>query len=145
LSANQKSFSPNDQTLRQRVQKTAEAAQAKALERKLVIKELVGASGHGYYFSATDSAPMPREYKYLNQGIMRVADLIVTFTILTNDGQEAIVSNAFTMLKSIVRNLDKAAIYGHNSADTRHRKGSPRCALCVCRPVGHTARADTRP
>lgn len=102
-SFNHEAPAPSDRSLRQQVQQAADAAQESAVEKKLVVKELTGVAGRGYYFSATDRAPKPGEYKYLNQGILRVDDLMVTFTILTNDGQEAVISNAFTMLKSIAR------------------------------------------
>ena len=61
--------------------------------------EFSGRSGPGYCFSATDRAPQPGEYKYLTQGIVRVGELSVTFTILTNDGQEAVVKQALEALK----------------------------------------------
>jgi hypothetical protein len=61
--------------------------------------EFQGRSGPGFYFSATDRAPKPGEYKFLTQGIVRVGELSVTFTILTNDGQEAVVKQALEALK----------------------------------------------
>jgi hypothetical protein len=56
--------------------------------------------GPGFYFSATDRAPKPDEYKFLTQGVVRVGELSVTFTILTNDGQDAVVKQALDALKS---------------------------------------------
>ena len=62
--------------------------------------ELQGTAGKGFYFCATDRAPKPGEYKYLTQGTIRVGELLVTFTILTNDGQAGVVSGAMMMLKT---------------------------------------------
>jgi hypothetical protein len=53
----------------------------------------------GFYFAATDRAPKPDEYKFLTQGVVRVGELSVTFTILTNDGQDAVVKQALDALK----------------------------------------------
>jgi hypothetical protein len=88
------------EALRKRVQNAADRAQSQAVERALPLKDLKGPSGFGYYFAATDRAPAPGECKNLTQGMMSVGALIVTFTILTNDGQEKIVADALTMLAS---------------------------------------------
>ena len=58
--------------------------------------EFQGRSGPGFY-SATDRAPKPGEFKFLTQGIVRVGELAVTFTI-PNDGQEAVVKQALEAL-----------------------------------------------
>lgn len=50
----------------------------------------------------TDRAPGPREYKYMTQGTLRVSNLVVTITILTNDGQGNIIAVAIAMLKNAV-------------------------------------------
>ena len=51
-------------------------------------------------FFSTDRAPKPDEYKYMTQGMILVGDIALTFTILTNDGQEIVITNALSMLKS---------------------------------------------
>jgi hypothetical protein len=88
--------------IRQQMQQAAEQAQSRAVEKTIKVKELDGSSGHGYYFSATDRSPAPGEYKYMTQGMVRVSNLVVTFTILTNDSQGNIVTDAIAMLKSAV-------------------------------------------
>jgi hypothetical protein len=85
--------------LRALTEKAAADAKAQAAEPELRILDLQGKSGPGYYFSATDKAPKPNEYKHLSQGILRVGELAVTFTILTNDGQEEVVKQALQMLR----------------------------------------------
>ena len=89
-------------TIRQNVQKAANDAKSQAVEEAISIVEFSGSAGPGYYFSATDKAPKPGEYKYMTQGMLKVNDLTVTFTILTNDGQEQVTTDAIGMLKSAV-------------------------------------------
>ncbi len=93
---------PDAETLRARVRSTAERMRDQAAEENLEIRRLQGASGVGFYFAATDRASQPEEFKYMNEGALQVGDLTITFTILTNDGQDAVVEEAFAMLKSAV-------------------------------------------
>jgi hypothetical protein len=65
--------------MKKKVTAAADNAQAQAVESTIEIKELVGASGVGYYFSATDRAPKPGEYKFITQGMIRVGQVTVTF------------------------------------------------------------------
>ncbi|MFI5173696.1 MAG: hypothetical protein ACHQKY_02485 [Terriglobia bacterium] len=53
-----------------------------AVEKELLIKELRGAETRGYYYSLTDRAPGPGEYKYLSQGSFLTGELMTAFTIL---------------------------------------------------------------
>ncbi len=85
--------------LRATVQRAVDGAKTQAVEKELRVVEFQGRSGPGFYFSATDRAPKPDEYKFLTQGVVRVGELSVTFTILTNDGQDEIVKQALDALK----------------------------------------------
>lgn len=93
---------PDAETLRAMVRGAAERIRDQAAEETLEIRRLQGASGVGFYFFATDRAPEPEEFKYMNEGVLQVGDLTVLFTILTNDGQEAVIEEAFAMLRSAV-------------------------------------------
>ena len=86
--------------MRDSVQQAADKVKPSAVEPYLPVEELVGAPGPGYYFSATDREPKPGEFKYLTQGMLLVGDVIVSFGILTNDGQEKAKEQALAMLKS---------------------------------------------
>ncbi len=88
--------------LRKMVEQTAEQMKPMAVEKHIEVVELRGTNGIGYYYVATDKAPKPGEYKYLTQGMLRVDSLLVTFTILTNDGQNDVVADALAMLRSAV-------------------------------------------
>lgn len=97
---NQDMQMPGPEEMKSSVERAADGASQQAVEKTIPIRELKGSSGKGYYFSATDKAPKPDEFKYLTQGMLGVGDLAVTFTILTNDGQDAVVKEALSMLSS---------------------------------------------
>jgi DsbC/DsbD-like thiol-disulfide interchange protein len=94
----QGSIATDDKSLRKGVEGAAAEAQPQAVEPKLTVKALGGASGHGFYFTATDRAPKPGEFKYLAQGMILVGDITLAFTVLTNDGQSEVVSSALQLL-----------------------------------------------
>lgn len=85
------------------VKGNAEQMQGQAVEREISVRNLTGPEVFGSLFSATDPNPKPGEYKLLTQGMLALAELRVTFTILTNDGQDAVVASALDMLKAIRR------------------------------------------
>ena len=91
---------PTKETLRKRVENDAAEFKDGSVEQKLKLVEIKGKSGPGYYFSVTDKAPKPGDYKYLTEGLLMVSELMVAFTILTNDGQEQVVRDALAMVRS---------------------------------------------
>jgi hypothetical protein len=86
--------------MRETVQQAADKVKPSAVEPYLSVEELPGAPGPGYYFSATDREPKPGEFKYLTEGMLLVGDVVVSFSVLTNDGQEKVRDEALAMLKS---------------------------------------------
>ena len=62
----------------------------------------LGSIGEGDYFLAMEPTGKAGEYKYRVQGMVKVSELVVTFTILTNAGQEQVAQQALTMIKSAV-------------------------------------------
>lgn len=97
-SAEPDSKTPTADELKAKVQQSADKMAQQAVEKKIEAKLLKGPANIGYYFAATDPAPKPGEFKFLNQGMVAVDDLLVAFTILTNDGQDAVVTAALSML-----------------------------------------------
>lgn len=81
-------FPPADE-IRRIVTTMSEQAKASAVEQSLPVRELKGAAVEGFYFSATDRAPKPDEFKYLTSGSALVSGLQVTFTILGNRDRAA--------------------------------------------------------
>lgn len=80
------------------VKGSANQAAPQAVERKIDIKPLQGTSGAGHYFFATDKAPAPGEHKFMTQGALTVGELLLTFTILTDDGQADIAKQALEII-----------------------------------------------
>jgi hypothetical protein len=91
------------EALQSAVRAAAEAVRSQAVEKELPVRTFAGPQGFGAYFSATDRAPKPGEYKYMTQGIFSLAELRVGFTILTNDGRQSVVPMALEMLKNARR------------------------------------------
>jgi len=91
---------PQDAMIRTEVAEASKKAAETAVEREIPIRQLKGSGGAGYYFSVTDRAPNPGEFKYLSRGIYRLRDLVIDFTVLTNDGQEAKLKEALDMIRS---------------------------------------------
>lgn len=88
------------------VEKAAHAAQPQALEERLSLVTVGGGKGPGYYFTATDRAPKPGEFKYMTQGAMRVGSLVCTFTILTNDAKSKVPTEVLNMLSGATQRPD---------------------------------------
>ena len=91
---------PGKDEIRKLVQGAADKAGPQSIEQTIPLRELAGATGFGYYFTATDKAPGPGEFKYIAQGTIRVGEIALMFTVLTNDGAGSALSNSLEMLKS---------------------------------------------
>ena len=91
---------PNERSMRERVEQYLEGVKPNAVEKEIDLVKLESPSGPGFYFSATDQAPRPGDYKFLTHGVVKAGALAVSFTILTRDGQEQIVRDALAMLKT---------------------------------------------
>ena len=89
--------------LRKSVMELADGIHLFAVEKDIKVNEFAGSAGPGFYFFATDAAPGPGEFKFMNRGMLKVGDVTVTFTILTNEGQDGIVRAALEMLKGAVQ------------------------------------------
>jgi len=76
---------------------------AGAVEKELTVKELRGTSGTGYYYSFTDKAPKAGEYTFMTQGAVGIADLLISFTILTNMKDSPAEKDALDALRKITR------------------------------------------
>jgi hypothetical protein len=70
------------ESIRDVVKSSAAEPLRHAVEKELLIKDLRGAETRGYYYSLTDRAPGPGEYKYMSQGSFLTGELMTVFTIL---------------------------------------------------------------
>ena len=94
--------SRDTESLREAVRDAAQRIQPQAVEESIEIRRLQGVSGIGFYFAATDREPQPEEFRHMNQGALQTGELTLWFTILTNDGQEAVVADALAMLQAAI-------------------------------------------
>jgi hypothetical protein len=99
-------FPPEDSTgrpatmdeLRRAAREAANSIAYRAVEKPIELKEIRGAGTQGYYFAVTDKAPKAEEFKFMSQGVLSVGQLKMMFTIFTNDGQQAVVKEALTVV-----------------------------------------------
>ena len=91
------------ESLRRLVGSGAQNALSQAVEKSLPLQEFRDVHVQGLYFSATDRAPKPGEFKYMTQGAAAIQGMPVTFTILSNSRPQAAVDSAVRMLKTARR------------------------------------------
>ncbi len=82
------------------VASAARDALSHAVETTIPVQDLSGPHVHGSYFFATDRAPAAGEWKYLTQGMASIDGVPFAFTILTNDGQEAVAKGALELIRN---------------------------------------------
>jgi hypothetical protein len=71
----------------------------KAVETKIVLREIRGPNNTGYFFSLTDKAPNPGEYRYMTRGAIGVGNLLLNTTILHRFKESESVKEALSMLR----------------------------------------------
>jgi hypothetical protein len=85
---------------RETVQRMADEVRPNAVESELPLKMLKGASGTGFYYSATDKSPRSNDYPYLTQGVLNVGRASLSFTLLTHGNRQAVENATIALLKS---------------------------------------------
>jgi hypothetical protein len=88
--------------LRDTVRDLAAKIKSQAVESYIEVRQLNGANGIGYYFTATDRDPAADEFKFMNQGALQVGNLTLWFTILANEGQDTVAVQALSMFQAAV-------------------------------------------
>ena len=86
-------------SLRSIVSLEAQTTLPHAVEKALPVRELPPGRVYGSYFSATDRAPAPGEFKYMTQGVIAVQGLPVVFTILSDGDRRTSDEPALRMLQ----------------------------------------------
>ena len=78
-------------SLKDRMQRTADKALPRAVEKEARLVELRGKQAMGYYFSLTDkeSTSAPGDYKYMTQGSFLTGRVLTVFTVLQHDSSGA--------------------------------------------------------
>ncbi|MCC6140855.1 MAG: hypothetical protein IT389_09615 [Nitrospira sp.] len=102
--------------IRKKVEQAAAQAKAQAVESDVAVQEMAGTTGVGYYYAVTDRASKPGEFKRMKQGMLRVGDLLVSFTILSQNASDQAVQQATAMLEGASH---KAVAQGRQASAVR--------------------------
>lgn len=81
------------------VEKDGQNFLSKSVENRLVVKQMRGINTIGYFFSLTDKAPAPREFRYITRGGMAVGNLLLNVTILYRVEDSQPLKDALSMLR----------------------------------------------
>ena len=81
------------------VEKDGQKLLANAAEGKIVLQQIKGVNDAGYYFSITDKAPNPEEYRYMTRGAIGVGNLFLNFTILHRVRDSQSIRDAISILR----------------------------------------------
>jgi len=81
------------------VQKDGQKLLPNTAEGKIVLQEIKGASHNGYFYSVTDKAPNPGEYRYMTRGAIGVGNLFLNFSILHRVRDSQAVRDALSILR----------------------------------------------
>jgi hypothetical protein len=71
----------------------------KSVENRLVVQQIRGINNIGYFFSLTDKAPNPGEFRYITRGGIAVGNLLLNVTILYRVKDSLSVKDALSMLR----------------------------------------------
>jgi hypothetical protein len=71
----------------------------KAVETKIVLREIRGPNNTGYFFSLTDKAHKPGEFRYMTRGGMTVGNLLLNVTILHRIKESGSIKDGLSMLR----------------------------------------------
>lgn len=91
---------PTRESMQDQLKRGVENIQPQAVEKEIPLVEFQGKTGPGFYFSVTDKATKPKGYKYMTQGLLSVSELLVVFTLLTNEGKDQVVRDLVAALKT---------------------------------------------
>jgi hypothetical protein len=71
--------------LKELTTKRAAGLLSQAVEKEAHLNQLTGAESKGFYFSLTDKAPEPGDYKYMSEGCFVTGEVMTVFTMLYRD------------------------------------------------------------
>lgn len=86
--------------IRSFVEKTGEAILALSDETDLLLDEISGTSGSGFLYNLTDSSASKGEYKYLTQGALSVGEVLLVFSLFSNDAESLLREATIKIVKS---------------------------------------------
>jgi hypothetical protein len=89
--------------LRAFVAQSADDVAAGAVEKSFPLREIAGDNGVGYLFRATIRTPVAGAWPHLTQGAFVAGDLLLAFSILTQDPKSPAIEQAIAMLRTARR------------------------------------------
>lgn len=93
-----------DEEIRDEVYEAGTGWLPRAVESELILYELSGEHVSGYYYSLTDSAPVPDDpddYDYLYQGMADIGYALMLFSVFSDIKDSEAVNQALAALRSI--------------------------------------------
>jgi len=93
---------PGDDWMKSRLEEAKKGIQSQTVEDELVTHNFKGGSGNGFYFKATDRSPGKNDFKYMTHGMLRIGEVLASFTILNNDGHHAQADEGLAVLQRAV-------------------------------------------
>ncbi len=96
--AGEQGFNSQDK-VRTLVEKDGQKLLPNVVENKIVLQEIRGVEYTGYYFTVTDKAPNPGEYRYMTHGAIGVGNLMLSATILHRVKESGSVKDALSALR----------------------------------------------
>ncbi len=93
---------PNAEWMKTKLKEAKNGIKDRAIEESIPTRKFTGSSGDGYYFTATDSSPEKDGFKYMTHGMLRIGELLASFTILNNEGHQSLASQGMAVLRSAV-------------------------------------------
>ena len=76
-------------------------------ETELQLERITGQEGLGYIFSLTDSSARPGEYRYLTQGALSVGEVLLVFSLFSNDREGQLRENTLEMIKTALHKIQR--------------------------------------
>jgi hypothetical protein len=76
-------------------------------ESELVLNQITGTGGQGYYFKLSDKTEKAGEYKYLIQGALNVGELLLVFSLFTFEPDIQLQKMALTMLQTAMHKFQR--------------------------------------
>jgi hypothetical protein len=69
-------------------------------EDELILKQIDGTSGSGYFFDLSDKSAEEGEFKYLTQGAIGTGELLIVFSLFQNELDDELRDATLTMLRN---------------------------------------------
>lgn len=93
---------PDAKWMKAKLDEAKNGIRDQAVEKSIPTEKFTGSSGDGYYFTATNSSPEKDGFKYMTHGMLRIGNLLASFTILNNEGSGSLAEEGLTVLQRAV-------------------------------------------